>query len=108
MLRTRVGKDYVPETLQEDVRSLFATKQFGNVSANTAEDGPGKVRVILYIRDYPNQIKAVTYQGNVHLSNDELGDLDIGSTVFVDLRRSKAFREAQPEESSNPVGALAE
>jgi sulfate/thiosulfate transport system ATP-binding protein len=43
------------------------------------------------------------------LPNDELGDLGLGSTVFVDLRRAKAFREADPEAAtSEPVEALTE
>jgi TOBE domain len=42
------------------------------------------------------------------LPNDELGDLGLGSTVFVDLRRSKAFGEAEPEDAPEPVEALAE
>jgi sulfate transport system ATP-binding protein len=47
------------------------------------------------------------------LPNDEIGDLGLGSTVFVDLRRAKAFSEpaAEPqsdEPSSEPVEALTE
>ncbi len=47
------------------------------------------------------------------LPNDEIGDLGLGSTVFVDLRRAKAFSEpeseGEPDEaSSEPVRALSE
>ena len=43
------------------------------------------------------------------LPNDELGSLGVGSTVFVDLRRAKAFRLSGSEEvTSEPVEALAE
>jgi sulfate/thiosulfate transport system ATP-binding protein len=42
------------------------------------------------------------------LPNDELGDLGLGSTVFVDLRRAKAFGEAEPEDAPEPMEALAE
>src|SRR5262249_37442386 len=33
-LKTRVGADYSPAVLQEDVRSLYATHQFGNITAD--------------------------------------------------------------------------
>ncbi|MFM7151900.1 MAG: outer membrane protein assembly factor BamA, partial [Gemmataceae bacterium] len=75
MMRTRVGKEFIPETLQEDVRSLYSTRQFGNVYADKQDDGKGGVRVIIHIRDYPSVIKKVTYQGNNHLSNDDLNEL---------------------------------
>ncbi|HET8525599.1 MAG TPA: sulfate/molybdate ABC transporter ATP-binding protein [Actinomycetota bacterium] len=43
------------------------------------------------------------------LPNDELGNLALGSTVFVDMRRAKAFRLYDPEEvTSEPVEALVE
>jgi outer membrane protein assembly complex protein YaeT len=71
-LKTRVGREYVPETLQEDVRSLFASRQFGNVWSDVLKDGPNRVKVIVYIRDYPTSVEKVTYRGNHNLSNDEL------------------------------------
>jgi outer membrane protein assembly factor BamA len=72
MLRTQVGKEFVAETLQDDVRNLYATKQFGNVWADKQDDGPGKVRVIVHVSDYSNLIKKVTYQGNKTISTNEL------------------------------------
>ena len=47
------------------------------------------------------------------LPNDEIGDLGLGSAVFVDLRRAKAFSEPASESdadepSSEPVEALTE
>ena len=71
-MKTRVGKEFVPEVLQDDVRTLFSTRQFGNVWANKVEDGPGRVRIIVHIRDYPNLVSKVTYQGNRTLSKDDL------------------------------------
>ncbi len=75
MMRTRVGKEYNPDVVLEDVRNLYATKQFGTVYSNYQEDGPGRVKVLIHIKDYPNQVRSVSYQGNVHLSNDELADI---------------------------------
>jgi outer membrane protein assembly complex protein YaeT len=71
-MKTREGKEYVPEVLQEDVRNLFATRQFGNVWADKKDDGPGRVKVFVYIRDYPSSITKITYQGNRQLSRDDL------------------------------------
>lgn len=75
MMVTRVGKEYVPEMLQEDTRKLYATRQFANIYADAHPDGPGRIRIVIYVRDYPHQIKAINYQGNIHLSNDELADV---------------------------------
>jgi outer membrane protein assembly complex protein YaeT len=72
MMKTRAGREFVPEVLQEDVRTLFATRQFGNVWADKQEDGPGKVKVLVYVRDLPTSVDKVSYVGNRHLSADEL------------------------------------
>jgi outer membrane protein assembly complex protein YaeT len=74
-LKTRAGCDYSPATLEEDVRTLYATKQFGNVSASTQEDGPGKIKVFIIVRDYPQTVEKITYLGNKHLKDDELAEL---------------------------------
>ena len=71
-MKTRVGLPYNVDTLQDDVRRLFATRQFGNVWADRQDDGPGRVRVIVNIRDYPNVIRKITYEGNRSLSKDDL------------------------------------
>src|SRR5262245_35759198 len=71
-MKTRVGREYIPEVLQEDVRTLFATRQFANLWANRVDNGPGRVRIIVNIRDYPNLVNKVTYQGNRILSRDDL------------------------------------
>jgi outer membrane protein assembly complex protein YaeT len=71
-LKTRVGREYVPETLQEDVRNLFASQQFGNVWSDVVKEGNNRVKVIVYIRDYPTSVEKVTYRGNHNLSNDDL------------------------------------
>src|SRR5262245_1959949 len=62
-MKTRTGREFVVETLQEDVRALYASGQFGNVWADKQEDGPGRVKVFLYVRDYPNVIQKVSYEG---------------------------------------------
>ncbi len=71
-MKTHVGKEYVPETLQEDIRTLFSSRNFGNVYADAVKDGPTKVKIFVYIRDYPTTVEKVTYKGAHNLSNDDL------------------------------------
>jgi outer membrane protein insertion porin family len=71
-MKTRTGKEFVAETLMDDVRALYKSGQFGNVYADKKDDGPGRVKVFVYIRDYPNVIQKVTFQGNRQLSKDDL------------------------------------
>src|SRR5262249_34710209 len=71
-MKTRAGKEFSADTLMEDVRTLYKTGQFGNVYADKQDDGPGKVKVFVYIRDYPNVVQKVTFLGNRQLSKDDL------------------------------------
>src|SRR5215467_15282934 len=48
LMKTRVGREFVPEVLQEDVRRLFSTRRFGNVWADKEDDGPGRVKVTVW------------------------------------------------------------
>jgi outer membrane protein assembly complex protein YaeT len=71
-LRTRPGQEYVAEIVQEDVRTLYGTKQFGNVVAETRADGDGKIRVFFTIRDYPRVIDKIEYKGAYAIKKDDL------------------------------------
>ncbi len=71
-LSTRVGKELAPEALQEDVRALFGTRQYANVWADQVPDGPGRVKVIINIRDHASVVRSVDYLGNAKLSRDDL------------------------------------
>jgi outer membrane protein insertion porin family len=83
-MQTRVGQPFNPEVLQEDVRRLYSTKQFGNVYADKVDMGlvdpanPSrgrKIKVIVYIRDYPSVVEKITYRGNVVLRDTELDEI---------------------------------
>src|SRR4051812_2156641 len=74
-LKTAPGMEYSRAVVEEDVRTLYATKQFGNVSPFTQDDGPGKVKVYFFIRDYPSVVQEVVYQGAKHLSDDDLNSI---------------------------------
>ena len=62
-IKTRPGVEYNPEVVQEDVRSLYATRQFANVRAQEEQDGPGRVKIYFYIRDLRSIVEEVIYQG---------------------------------------------
>lgn len=74
-IKTRPGAEYIPEVVQEDVRTLWATHQFLNIEATTRDEPDGKVTVYFLIRDYPTLVEAVEFQGAKHLKQDELEKL---------------------------------
>ncbi|MGL4552139.1 MAG: outer membrane protein assembly factor BamA, partial [Gemmataceae bacterium] len=71
-MRTRVGKPFSSEVLQDDVRLLYNTKAFARVSADKEDDGKGGVVVVVTIKEFPSLIRSVEYRGNVHLTKDDL------------------------------------
>lgn len=75
MLKTRPGQEYVPEIVQQDARDLYSTRQFGNVYADQVGDGPGKVKIIFNIRDYPTVIENIEYRGAHAIKRDDLDTL---------------------------------
>jgi outer membrane protein assembly complex protein YaeT len=71
-LKTRPGGEFSQTVLEEDVRTLYNTRKFGNVQADVRPDGEGKVKVVLLVRDYPQVVEKVVYQGAKHIKEDEL------------------------------------
>jgi outer membrane protein insertion porin family len=71
-IRTRPGAIFSQATLEDDVRSLYATGKLGNVQAEVRPDGEGGVRVTLVFRDGTEGVEKVTFQGAKHLDEDEL------------------------------------
>jgi outer membrane protein assembly factor BamA len=82
-IKTQVGKEYVPDTLREDARTLYATGQFGNVWVDARKDGH-KVTVYVYLKDPGSAVQEssakdrapvvqkVSYKGNVSFTDDQL------------------------------------
>src|SRR5437016_612929 len=62
-LKTRVGGEYNPEVIQEDVRALMATNQFGNVQPRYRMRQDGQVDVIFYVVEHPNVIEDIVFEG---------------------------------------------
>src|SRR5262249_36862011 len=72
-LKTHVNGEYRPETVQEDVRLLLETKQFGNVQARyKVLPGTNKVDVYFIVVDYPNTVQEVVYKGCHTINKSEL------------------------------------
>jgi outer membrane protein insertion porin family len=72
LLKTRPGGTYVPEVIRDDLRALYASRQFVNAYANKEDDGPDRVKVVFHVRDYPNRVEKVTYLGRHTISQDDL------------------------------------
>jgi outer membrane protein assembly complex protein YaeT len=75
MLKSRVGGEYIPETVQEDVRTLMATRQFGNVEARFKEVGGNKVTLYFFVVDFANTVEEVVYEGVHSIKKSELESL---------------------------------
>ncbi len=75
LLKTRPGKEYSGDTTQDDVRTLYATKKFGNIQVELRPDGADKVKVYFLIRDYPNLVEEVEFRGAKHLKDEKLIEL---------------------------------
>ncbi len=84
MLKARPGRPFVLEELQEDVRTLYATRQFASVCAEKQSDGPDQVKVFFLVRDYLGTVQRVTYQGAGHLKKEDL-DAVTGARVGLPL-----------------------
>ena len=77
MLKTRVGGEYIPEVIQEDVRTLMATRQFGNVEARYDLRPGNKVVIYFIVFDHPNVVEEVIYEGVHSLKKSDLESLTI-------------------------------
>jgi outer membrane protein insertion porin family len=71
-IKTRAGQEYSQETLNEDVRSLYQTKQFANIQVDLKYTADGKVNVYFLFVEHPNVIQEVIYKGAKHLKPDDL------------------------------------
>ncbi len=72
MLKSKVGAEFKSELLDEDVRTLIATKRFLDVKVQKQQMPGNKIRLYYIVREYPNTILEVIYQGNKHLKPEEL------------------------------------
>jgi outer membrane protein insertion porin family len=75
MLRTKVGTEFNPAVVDEDVRELYKTNQFSNISTSYQSDGLDKVKIFFAVREMPNMVQKVTFLGAKHLKSKELEDI---------------------------------
>src|SRR5215510_6912807 len=69
-LKTEVGKPYVPQTLSEDIKRLYALRTFDDIQV-TAEEVTGGIRLILTVIEKP-AVRNVTFSGNRFIDKDEI------------------------------------
>jgi outer membrane protein insertion porin family len=70
-IKTRPGLPYSPETVQEDVRTLVASRQFANVKADYRPEPDGKLTVIFTVQDQANLVQHIVYNGAKHLGRTD-------------------------------------
>src|SRR5437870_4172683 len=71
-LKTRAGQDYSEEAIQEDLKNLYATKLFANVSASKQFTNLGNVIVFFSVVETPSKIESIRYEGSFHLKMKDL------------------------------------
>jgi outer membrane protein insertion porin family len=74
-LGTQPGQPYREDVLQNDVRTLYATGRFANITPSIEDAGPGKVKVVFQVQDYPTTVERIQFVGNKHISEDDLLEL---------------------------------
>ncbi len=75
-IKTRVGVVYDADKVQEDCRTLSATRQFANVNVDVKPTPDGKITVIFTVQDQANLVQHIIYNGAKHLGRT---DEDINS-----------------------------
>jgi outer membrane protein assembly complex protein YaeT len=71
MLKTRIGAEYSPETVEEDTRTLYATRQYGNISVDRRTEPDGRVTVYFFVREFPGKVERIIYNGARHLGKEK-------------------------------------
>jgi outer membrane protein insertion porin family len=69
-LKTEIGQPYAPQTLREDVRRLYALRNFEDIRV-TAEEVANGVRLIITVVEKP-AIRTVAFSGNRAIADDEI------------------------------------
>ena len=75
LLRTKPGAEFNPDTVADDVRKLYETRQFGNIQVKTDYTADGKINVYFLVVEYPGMIQQIEYRGAKHLKASDLDSL---------------------------------
>jgi outer membrane protein assembly complex protein YaeT len=75
--KTKAGGELTQATIDEDVRTLYATRLFAHVDVRVVEDPENRtvVDVWFVVAERPATIQEVVYNGGVHLKLDELKNI---------------------------------
>jgi outer membrane protein assembly complex protein YaeT len=71
-IKTRPGQEYNQATVDEDVRTLYKTGQFAQVTVYTQKVNEDRVVVHFRFTEFPGVVQDIIYHGAKHLSPDEL------------------------------------
>src|SRR5499427_2469539 len=68
--KTEVGKPYVPQTLSDDIKRLYALRTFDDIQV-LAEDVPDGIHLIITVVEKP-AVRNVTFEGNRYVDAAEI------------------------------------
>ncbi len=95
LIRIRPGKEYNPAVVDDDVRELYKTNQFSNITTFLQENGIDKVKIYFSVREMPNVVQKITFLGAKHIKIDELQEITgvrPGMALDPDLNRQGCER----------------
>ncbi len=71
-ISSRAGKPYSPDNVREDIKTIYSTGYFDDVSASLSDTASGKV-LTFHVVEMPF-IKKIEYKGNSELKDEKLKD----------------------------------
>lgn len=74
-LRTLPNKKYNPAIVDDDVRELYKTGQFSNITTWLYPDGIDRAKIYFGVREMPNMVQKVTFLGARHIKQEELQNI---------------------------------
>jgi outer membrane protein assembly complex protein YaeT len=105
-IKTRAGQPYSQETVNEDVRNLYQTRQFANIQVDLKYTADGKVNVWFLFVEHPNVVQEIIYKNAHHLKQDDLEALTglrkgtplnpIANRLAAQAIQRKYFEEGRP------------
>jgi outer membrane protein insertion porin family len=96
-LRARQGAEYSPDDVRDDIRALFSTGYFDDVSAETVDEGEG-VALVYRVKEMPF-VKKVLIKGNSELREDKIRGV-------VTVRENTALDRTLLNENIEKIEAL--
>ncbi len=112
----QIGDEFSPETLSEDIKTLYATKQFDDIEAKVEPTNTGSVTITLTITPKA-VISEIVFQGNslistkklrreVDLKENEIQDEKLLSEdlqALYDLYRNKGYHDTTIKQQVVPL-----